>query len=75
MRSYYSPYQLKVQSILNFKVDSDIQFLTLYENGILPIYKFTESDLSLPIEQYFKIEFSNTTTDMQLIRQTSPHSV
>ncbi|CDW88584.1 UNKNOWN [Stylonychia lemnae] len=75
MRNYYSPYQTKIQNMISFKIDSQIQFITLYENGVLPIYKIDQNDLTQPIEQFFKIEFQSCTTDVQLLRITGKYSV
>eukprot|EP00347_Sterkiella_histriomuscorum_P023785 403333398 len=75
MRNYYSAYQTNMQNMISFQIDTDIQFMTLYENGILPIYKISTNDLSQPIDQYFKIEFQSFTTDVQLIRKFSPFQI
>lgn len=57
MRQYNFPYLSKAQSLISFQVENEIQFITLYENGVLPIYRVDMLGLSAPIEQYFKIEF------------------
>lgn len=44
-------------------------FITLYGNGVMPMYRVQAKDLTQPIEQFFKIEFTDKhTSDVKLIR-------
>ena len=69
---YHTPYSQKVLTLVGLANEEAGQFVTLYEEGVLPVYSVAETGIT----QYFKMEFTDTyTTDLKVIKQVSERQV